>query len=311
MSWSVPSISRTWSALRNWWTAFGRPTPRRFVCKPGRVTETPAQVVSRAVNGTHGLQTKTFDLSWGSFPITWAPGPGPRWLMIPGLLHPSTTWGAVLRTQVGHAETWAPSLRGLGPDDDGADAITLSGQISAMEEILVALGNTPVVLVGHGLGGAIASHVARRHPHLVSHLVVIGFGVLDDPAGWWESQRLLTKDPDAYLDAALHAPTLSPALYAKMERVLRSTAYQRFLTAPEVADLGNAFDELTVPTLFVGGESDDIVPRWALETAVEQVPNSRLEWVARASHLVHMERSQELLSVVRSFVASTSPIAPV
>ena len=64
-----------------------------------------------------------------------------------------------------------------------------------------------------------------------------------------------------------------------------------------------AFDGLTVPTLFVAGERDQIIPAAAVEAAVRRVPDARLEWLARCGHFPPIEQSEELLYTIRSFLA--------
>lgn len=81
-----------------------------------------------------------------------------------------------------------------------------------------------------------------------------------------------------------------------MTSVLQSPAYRAFLRPEEAASLSTVFDGVDVPTLFLGGESDRIVPARALEQAAARVPGSRLEWLARCGHLAPLERSQELLA---------------
>ncbi len=84
---------------------------------------TPARVVSRVANAGHQVVLRDVAVpSGGTRPVMHAPGPDPAWLLIPGPLEPSSSWGAMLRTQVDHAATWAPSLLGLGPDEPGTEA---------------------------------------------------------------------------------------------------------------------------------------------------------------------------------------------
>ncbi|MBX2798084.1 MAG: alpha/beta fold hydrolase [Myxococcales bacterium] len=270
-------------------------------------TITPASVVSRVANAGQGVATIDVRSATGqTHRVAHAPGGRPGWLLIPGPLNPSVSWGAVLRTQVGRTATWAPSLVGLGPDDDGTTVVPMSAQVQMLLDVQAALGDEPLVLVGNGLGGAIAARIARSRPERVAALVVVGFGVLADPWAWWQRMVATADDPTAYLAEAFYQmPSVSPALFRRVEGLLASPAYRGFLDEAEAVSLGTVFDGLTVPTLFVGAVDDRIVPRQAVEAAAERVPDSRIEWLARCGHLAHMERSQELLSVIRSFVEHT------
>ncbi|MEM6931841.1 MAG: hypothetical protein AAF602_33220, partial [Myxococcota bacterium] len=79
---------------------------------------------------------------------------------------------------------------------------------------------------------------------------------------------------------------------------------EHFLTPTDAPALERQFDGIEVPTPFVGAEQDAILPRRANEEAAAHVPGSRVAWLARCGHLAHMDRSQELLTVIRSFLAS-------
>ena len=82
-----------------------------------RVTmSTPARVVSRAANEAHRVRLVEVARGSGEMAsVMHAPGPDPAWLLVPGPLQPSSSWGATLRTQVDRAATWAPNLLSLGP----------------------------------------------------------------------------------------------------------------------------------------------------------------------------------------------------
>ena len=184
--------------------------------------------------------------------------------------------------------------------------ITLGPQIEALLDLEAALSPSPMVLVGHDLGAAIAAEIARRRPERVVALVVVGFGHLKHPAAWWQEVITLSDQPTDYLRRTHHhPPELTPLLQARMEAVLQSPAYRGFLTPDEVQGLSTVFDGLTVPTLFVGGESDDLMPASALEAGAARVPGARVEWLARCGHLAPLERSQEMLSAIHNFLSTT------
>ncbi|MEO0604883.1 MAG: alpha/beta fold hydrolase, partial [Myxococcota bacterium] len=158
---------------------------------------------------------------------------------------------------------------------------------------------------GFELGGAVAVEMARRRPERVRALVVVAYGQLERPWDWWQRMLTLTERPSDYLARAFFEPPNVPsALLQRLEARLESPAYRNFLTPTDAAALEHQFDGIEVPTLFVGAEQDAILPRRAIEEAAAHVPGSRIEWLARCGHLAHMDRSQELLTIIRSFVAS-------
>ena len=269
---------------------------------------TPASVVSRVANAGQGVLT--LDVATGpgrTRTVAHAPGARPGMLLVSDPLNPSMSWGSVLRLLVGETATWSPPLVGLGPDDDGSDAPGFDAQVDALVELVTALGSEPLVLVGQGLGGALAARVAQRAPDRVAGLVVVNFGVLDDAWAWWQSLLALAETPQDYLTRALVEPRPLPAvLLERTEARLESHAFRTLLTEADAASLDTVFDgldRLQIPTLFVGGLEDSIVPRRAVEAAAARVPGSQTEWLARCGHLAHLERAQELLHLIRAFRA--------
>jgi len=276
---------------------------------PGVHRATPASVISRVVREGQGVRTTTVNVAGHAREVPFAPGARPGWLLIPGPFNPSVSWGAVLRTQVGATATWAPPLLGLGPDDDGSEAVPFARQVDALLELEQALDVEPMVLVGNGLGGALALEIARRRPDRVRALAIVAYGKLDRPRDWWQRMLKLTEDPSAYLAKAFfQLPAVPTALLERMETLLASPAYQNYLVDADLELLERQFDAIDVPTLFVGAEQDAILPREAVNAAAACVPGSRVEWLSRCGHLAHMERSSELLATINSFVASLEPL---
>jgi 3-oxoadipate enol-lactonase len=62
--------------------------------------------------------------------------------------------------------------------------------------------------------------------------------------------------------------------------------------------------EINIPTLIVHGLDDQIIPISDSETMHTGIPNSRLEIIPRAGHLLNLEQEQKFNEVVTSFINS-------
>jgi hypothetical protein len=115
--------------------------------------------------------------------------------------------------------------------------------------------------------------------------VVTGFGLIDDVPAWWRRLQVLSRSPEEFLKAAYHRPPrMNDALRRAIDFVLGRPAYQSFLDGGSAA-MQTAFDDLGVPTLFVAGQNDTIIPPAAVQAAVARVPGAHLQWLARCGHL--------------------------
>lgn len=103
-------------------------------------------------------------------------GSGPALLFLHGLFFDRTTWSGVFKELGAEFRLVAPDLPGFGdsekpsPSRFGYSAESFAGTIA---DLYAALGLGRAVVVGHGLGGAIALVLASQHPELVTRLVLI------------------------------------------------------------------------------------------------------------------------------------------
>ncbi len=229
-------------------------------------------------------------------------GEGPTWVLLPGLGNPSSSWGTMLQSLEGDNKAAAIDFAGFGLSNSKKERPTHQDHIAHTMAFLETL-PAPFVLVGNSAGAMVATEVARRKPEWVKALVITGFGLIEDTDAWWNRLMALSDDPEQFLSAAYYrAPELTSTLRKLIENVLSRPAYQSFLEAGGFEAMQTTFDGLTVPTLFVGGQEDEIIPPTAVSAAAERVPKAQLEWLARCGHFSPAEQPEELLYVIRNFL---------
>jgi len=169
--------------------------------------------------------------------------------------------------------------------------------------LLDSVGKPPYVLVGSSAGSMVATEIARQRPEWVHALVITGFGLIADVDAWWQRLQALSQSPEAFMDAAYYRPPqLTDTLQRLIDATLSSPAYQSFLEGDGFTAMATTFDDLTVPTLFVNGQSDTIIPAEAVTAAAAHVPNAQLEWLARCGHFPPVEQPEELIYTIRNFL---------
>jgi lipase len=112
----------------------------------------------------------------------------------------------------------APDLRGRGASRDLPEPWGIDRHAEDVARLITASGRSPVVLVGHSMGGFVVAALARRFPDLVSGLVLVDGGLpFPLPQGIDVDQALTL--------------TLGPAL-ERLQRTFPSRdAYRRFWQA--------------------------------------------------------------------------------
>ena len=254
---------------------------------------------------SYGLESLNIDTAQGRHHLMQTSGSDPVWLLLPALGNPSTSWAPVMRTLSGQQKIMALDLGGFGLSRYADDAPTYRDHVAATLAVLDKSSTGPMVLIASSAGAMIATEIIRQRRDKVSALVVTGFGLIADPAGWWRNLEAMSHSPEAFMEAAYYSPPeLTPALLNILSDVLARPAYHSFLDPSGLAAMPGTFDDIEVPTLFVAGESDRIIGRAAVEAACARIPNAKIAWLARCGHFPPVERPEQFLWYVRDFLDS-------
>jgi alpha-beta hydrolase superfamily lysophospholipase len=163
----------------------------------------------------------------------------------------------------------------------------------------------PIVLIGHSMGGLIATRHAQLHGGDLAALVLSGPAIGGNPA----IQELLAMDPIP--DVPIDPSTLSRDAavgrdYAEDPLVwhgpFRKATLQALFAAIEAIAAGPKLGAL--PTLWIHGSDDALAPLAATRAAIERIRGSALESVIYegARHEVFNETNRaEVLAAVTSF----------
>jgi esterase len=186
------------------------------------------------------------------------------WDVVAASLHPSRT-------------VYAVSLRGHGPSD-WPGHYSIRAMADDVTGLLRQLGDRPVDLVGHSLGGLVAWTVAAEHPELVRRLVLEDVGV-----------------PHARpVNPPERPPGDLPFDWRMVEQV-----------RPEIDDpdprWGDVAAAIPAPTLVIAGGPSSPVPQEHVAELVRLLPDGRLVTVD-SGHLVHDTKPDEFLHHLRAFL---------
>jgi alpha-beta hydrolase superfamily lysophospholipase len=169
----------------------------------------------------------------------------------------------------------------------------------------VVAGELPVVMVGHSMGGLIATRYAQRHRDDPAGLVLSGPAVGLAPV--FESWLAAPELPSDPIDVATLSrdPAVGEA-YASDPLVWhggwKRSTLQAWMAAEAAIASGPGFGDL--PLLYVHGANDQLVPVDLARPVVERLagPNSQLHVLDGARHEVFNELGQEqTIDMVASF----------
>lgn len=225
----------------------------------------------------------------------------------------------------GNAGIWRPQLDGLGRQhsavavdlpahgrSSGLDGLSDPAAYAAFLLAFVeGLSLRPLVLVGSGLGGAVAVLLALRAPERLEGLVLIGtpprFEVPDEVLARWRD-IVRGRRPQHFGNEAFSSHT-------DLE-VMKQAWGEQVRTDPRVA-LGDLeacrrFDgaavagRLAVPTLVLAGADDRLAPPADVRALADAVPGARFEIVERAGHHLALERPDAFEAGVLSFLGEST-----
>lgn len=241
---------------------------------------------------------------------------GPRHATPVVLLHP---WGESrgcferLVPMLGDGvRTLAVDQRGHGDADAPSSGYSLASFASDVVELLDDLGISSAVMLGSSSGGYVAQQVAVTEPHRVAGLVLVGSprSLKGRPAFADEVDRLTDPvDPGWVRDSLTWFPRYTPVPGWYVDDRVRDGArisahvwhqtLDGLCTATPPTDLGT----ITVPTLVLWGEQDDVIAREDQDQLVQAIPGARLVVYEDTGHLVLWERPDRVAADLMAFLA--------
>jgi pimeloyl-ACP methyl ester carboxylesterase len=248
-------------------------------------------------------------------------GQGAPWLLIHGGTASAREWRQVLPGLGQHAHCVAIDRLGCGESDRsqrGYDRDTLTASLFACAD---ALGWDRFGVIGQSFGGFWGLSMAFAHPERLVGLVVVdgaGGPMTDAERVEWQSRaraRMSQPEPTTEAEREAAIEDTMQEIFADQSRVpasFRDTLrWQTQHAAPgqfaAVAEdwlrLGNeAYDQLSVPTLVVWGETDSMISFERGKRLAAAMPHARYIGLPGVGHTCQVEAPEAFIAAVAPFI---------
>jgi pimeloyl-ACP methyl ester carboxylesterase len=220
-------------------------------------------------------------------------------------------WLAFHAALAGDATVLAPSHPGFGHTDCPAWLSSVQHQAVFYNWFLQAAGLESVDLVGIGVGGWVAAHMAVMCSASLRHLVLV------DAAGVRPAQAeildVFVTPWQQVIEQAFADPRAAPE-YARIYgggiaefggvREAGRTMSMRICFRPYMYDpaLPGMLGKVQVPTLIVWGKEDQIVPLECAFQYQQAIPGATVRILDRCGHFAHLEQPRLLADTIGGFV---------
>ncbi len=174
-------------------------------------------------------------------------------------------------------------------------------------DLLDALGVDRALVVGHSVGGSVASMFAADHPDRVDRVVLVGHGMAMDPAQWipfvpglGELAMGRTEIFSTTFSAA-HRERLVGAYAIRGTRAALLTYIRRQYTIDGLRLVTGTYEEIAAPVLQVHGGEDRSIPEAAARRLTPRLRDPRFVVIEGASHDVHIDAPDRLAQEIEAF----------
>ena len=269
----------------------------------------PTPEIGRSIT-TNGIVTNYHDQGGGS-PILLIHGSGPG-------VSAWANWRLTLPLLAAHGRVIAPDMAGFGYTEAPPGVMpNIDLWVGQVLGLLDALSLPTVSVVGNSFGGAIALHLATRHPERVERLVLMGavgveFSITPGLEKVWGYQPSVEAMRDLIrlfaFDQSIVTDDLVGLRYRASVRADVQERFSKLFPPPRQSGISAlALDEATLrrlphDVLLIHGREDQVIPLEASETMQSLIPNARLQVFERCGHWVQIEHPNEFGHALTEFL---------
>jgi pimeloyl-ACP methyl ester carboxylesterase len=197
-------------------------------------------------------------------------------------------WDGVLPALTPYFRTYALDLPGFGRSWRMSGFYSIDHLADYLGQWLKLVGLEKVTLLGHSLGGQVATRFAARHPEQIERLILVA------PAGLWPTRQ-------ERLQWFVKAPRVKVPLQQVLTiatGTMRTDALALLLSLNAILQDGKRATEslnaLTMPTLVLWGTADSVLPPVLGPRVLSCITNApaRLEYIENGTHDMMFDQAE-------------------
>ncbi len=246
-------------------------------------------------------------------------GQGPAILFVHGFPLTSAMWDAQIRAFEDSHRILAPDLRGFGESSMTPGTVSMEQFADDLAGILDQLGITePVILCGLSMGGYIAWPFVRKHPDRLKALILCDTKASPDSPEAVENRHKLAASvlkhgvgvvAQAMPEKLFAASTLQnqTAIVDRCKEMMLAADPEGIAAAlrgmAERPDMSELLPRISVPTLVIVGEQDQITTVQEMRQMAEAIPRSTFVEISNAGHMSPMEQPEQVNAALEEFLS--------
>ncbi len=246
-------------------------------------------------------------------------GQGPVILFVHGFPLTSAMWEAQIRALEDSHRILAPDLRGFGESSMTPGTVSMEQFADDLAGILDQLGVTePVTLCGLSMGGYIAWQFVRKYPDRLKALILCDTKASPDSPEAVENRHKLAasvlKHGVGVVAQAMPEKLFAQATLQNQTAIVDRCKEMMLAADPEgIAaalrgmaerpDMSELLPRISVPTLVIVGEEDQITTVEEMRQMAASIPQATFVEVPNAGHMSPMERPEQVNAALEEFLS--------
>ncbi len=225
-------------------------------------------------------------------------GSGRAVVLVHGLAGSARWWRRNVPALAARYRVYAVELMGFGANR-ARPPLPLRGAADLLAAWVATLPGARAHVIGHSMGGQVATHLAAAHPAQVDRLVLVAASGLERASVWHMALRL--PGVSRRIAPGFHPTLLADATRAGPRTLVRAA---QALLDDDVTPL---LAQIAAPTLIIAGEHDTLIPPALSEQTHVLLPGSRYVLLRGAGHVVMWDQAAAFNRAVLRFLAADAP----